>query len=231
MQLILNNRFNTLEQFINEVQHWDLDFRLMGVGGFSGCLKQFASSDVLLSYARFNRGLDQVGSTPPGYRTFVIVGEHCQGFRWRGHQIIQNDLLIFPQSNELQSASLADFEVFTISIQLTYVDRLINSLGLKKFPDRREVVRLKAHTVQELRYLASTIIKSTGGPLVQPVIRNIAEKLVLCAAETNTPSPPSLRKREKAVDVIVDFVRNSPMPTSELAKLCKIAGVSALIPT
>ena len=226
MQLILNNHFNTLEQFINEVQHWDLDFRLMGVGGFSGRVKQFVSRDVLLGYARFNRGLDQVGSTPPGYRTFVIVGEHCQGFRWRGHQVTQNDLLIFPQSNELHSASLADFEVFTISVQLTYFDQLINSLVLKKLPNRREVMRLKVHIAQELRYLASAIIKSTGGPMVQPVVRNLAEKLVLCVTETDTPSLPSLRKRDKAVDVIVDFVRNSPMPTSELAQLCQIAEVS-----
>ena len=226
MQLILNNHFNTLEQFINEVQHWDLDFRLMGVGGFSGRVKQFMSRDVLLSYARLNRGLDQVGSTPPGYRTFVIVGEHCHGFRWRGHQITQNDLLIFPQSNELQSASLAAFHVFTLSVQLTFFDQNINSLGLKKLPDWREVVRLKANTVQELRYLASTVITSTGGALVQPVVRNLVEKLVLSATETDSPSLPSLRKRDKAVDAIVDYVRNNPMPTSELAQLCQIAGVS-----
>ena len=226
MQLILNNHFNTLEQFIDEVQHWDLDFRLLGIGGFLGCVKQFVSQDVLLSYARFHRGLDQVGSTPPGYRTFVIVGEHCHGFRWRGQQITQNDLLIFPQNNELQSASKADFEIFTISVRLAYLEQLFNYLGLKGLPDKREVVRLNTHVLQELRYLASTIIKSTGGNLIQPTVQSLVEKLIINATKTDTEKKPCMRRRDLAVDIIVDYVHSTPVPTSELAQLCRIAGVS-----
>lgn len=60
-------------------------------------MKQLVSRDVIISYARFDRGLDQVGSTPLGYRTFAIVGNRCNGFRWRKHQITQNDLVIGEQ--------------------------------------------------------------------------------------------------------------------------------------
>ena len=35
-----------------------------------------------------------------------------------------------------------------------------------------------------------------------------------------------MRKRDRAVDSIVDYVRSTPVPTSELAELCCIAGVS-----
>jgi hypothetical protein len=65
MQIVLDTHFNNLEQFINEVMHWDLDFRLLGTGGFLGHVKQFVSQDVLIAYARFQRGLDQTGATPP----------------------------------------------------------------------------------------------------------------------------------------------------------------------
>jgi hypothetical protein len=68
MQIILDTNFNTLEQFIDEVQHWDLDFRLLGTGGFLGQVKQLVSPDVLIGYARFHRGLDQAGATPAGFR-------------------------------------------------------------------------------------------------------------------------------------------------------------------
>ena len=226
MQIVLDTHFNNLEQFMEEVQYWDLDFRLLGVGGFLGCVKQFVSQDVLLSFARFHRGLDQVGSTPPGYRTFVIVGEHCHGFQWRGQQITQNDLLIFPQNNELQSASKADFEIFTISVRLAYLEQLFNYLGLKGLPDKREIVRLNTHVLQELRYLASTIIISTGGNLIQPTVQSLVEKLIISATETDTEKTPCMRKRDRAVDSIVDYVRSTPVPTSELAELCCIAGVS-----
>ena len=226
MQIVLDTHFNNLEQFMEEVQYWDLDFRLLGVGGFLGCVKQFVSQDVLLSFARFHRGLDQIGSTPPGYRTFVIVGEHCHGFQWRGQQITQNDLLIFPQNNELQSASKADFEIFTISVRLAYLEQLFNYLGLKGLPDKREIVRLNTHVLQELRYLASTIIISTGGNLIQPTVQSLVEKLIISATETDTEKTPCMRKRDRAVDSIVDYVRSTPVPTSELAELCCIAGVS-----
>ena len=71
MQIILDTH---LEHFLDEVQYWDLDFRLLGIGGFEGSVKQLASQNVLLSYARLRRGLDQTGATPPDYRTFVILG-------------------------------------------------------------------------------------------------------------------------------------------------------------
>lgn len=227
MQIILDRHFNNLEQFIDEVQHWDLDFRLLGVGGFVGRMKQLVSRDVIIGYARFDRGLDQVGSTPLGYRTFAIVGNRCHGFRWRKHQITQNDLLIFPENNELQGASHADFEVFTISVHRDYLNQLVDNLGLNWILNKREVVHLDALTAQGLRHLAGTIVKpSAGGSEIQTAVREFTERLVICATDSLTEKIPSLRKRDLAVDSIVEFVRSVPEPTSELAQLCRIAGVS-----
>ena len=65
MKAVLDTRFHDLEQFMQAVHHWDLDFRIMDTGGFQGRLKQLVSENVLVSYARFLRGLDQAGATPP----------------------------------------------------------------------------------------------------------------------------------------------------------------------
>jgi hypothetical protein len=64
MQIVLDTRINNLEHFIVEVQHWDLDFRLLHTGGFTGRVKQLVSRDVLITYARFQSGLDK--KTRPG---------------------------------------------------------------------------------------------------------------------------------------------------------------------
>jgi hypothetical protein len=53
MHIVLDTHINNLEQFIDEVQHWDLDFRLLDTGGFTGRVKQLVSQDVLITYARF----------------------------------------------------------------------------------------------------------------------------------------------------------------------------------
>jgi len=46
MHIVLDTHFNSLEQFIGEVQHFDLDFRLLGTGGFVGQVKQLISPNI-----------------------------------------------------------------------------------------------------------------------------------------------------------------------------------------
>ena len=226
MQIILDTHFKHIEHFLDRVQHWDLDFKLLGIGGFEGSVKQLASQNVLLAYARFHRGLDQTGATPPGFRTYVILGHTCSGFRWRGHQITQNDLLIFPDSNELHSASHMDFEVFTVSIHLDYIEQLSDDFGLSTIPNKLEVLHMDAHTADELRSLAAIIVQSSGGEAAQVLAYKLTEKIVIAAAETRPEKMTTLRKRDMAVDKVVEFVRSTPNPTSELAQLCRIANVS-----
>ena len=227
MQIVINTRFNNLEQFIDEVKHWDLDFRLLGTGGFLGHIKQLISQDVLIMYARLQRGLDQTGATPPGYRTFVILGKDCHGFWWRGYQVTNNDLLVFPQSNELQSASNADFEVFTISVREPYLEQLGEDLGLYGLAkSTHEVIRLDSRTAQGLRALAGMIVKSAGGMAAVIAAQELSERLAICTATGLPRNRPSMRKRDLAVDRVVDYCHNNSAPPYGLAELCRIAGVS-----
>lgn len=227
MQIVLDTRFSNLEQFMDEIQHWDLDFRLLGTGGFSGKVKQLVSRDVLITYARFKSGLDQSGTTPPGYRTFVIPGYNCNGFWWRGHHVTRDDLLLFPRSSELQSASHADFEVFTISINATYLEKLAYGLGIDvSLALGREVIHLDAHSADNLRHLAGTVVKYEGGTVAWETTLALVERLVICTAQDHLEERVSLRQRDLAVDRIVQYVRSTPVPTSQLAQLCRIAKVS-----
>lgn len=212
---------------MQEVDRWDLDFRLLGNGGFTGRIKQLISLDVLVGYARFQRSLDQAGATPPGYRTFGILGEGCKGFWWRGHRVTTNDLLVFPPSNELRSASGEDFEIYPISVRMAYLDRLDENLGLSEFADRKqEVVRLDARTARDLRSTAAMIVKSTGGPVALAAAQTLAEKLAICTAKDHSGYGTRLRKRDLAVDRVIDYVRSVPVPDSGLDALCRIAGTS-----
>lgn len=227
MQIILDTNFNSLEQFIDEIQHFDLDFRLLGTGGFLGQVKQLVSPDVLIGYARFYRSLVQLGATPVGFRTFVIPGRNCHGFWWRGHSISNNDLMIFPLSNELHSSSGSDFEVFTISIRETYLEQLADALGISGLAEyRQEVVHLDSSNMHDCRQLAEMIVKSGGGPNTVESSHLLAEKLLLNSTSDRSVKRPSLRKRDLAVNRIVEYIRITPDATAELAKLCRVAKVS-----
>jgi AraC family transcriptional regulator, ethanolamine operon transcriptional activator len=227
MEIILDTQFKDFEHFVEEIQYWDLDFRLLGTGGFKGSLKQLLSPKVLLTYARLNRGVDQVGSTPPGFKTFVIIGQSCNGFRWRHHQVNQNDLLIFPNSSELHAVSSADFEVFTVSIHMDYIEQLINVFGLCAISNKQEIVHMDELRARELRWTVTSIFRSTNRKTTQDLTLKLAEQIVLTSAQFSSQTIIKSRKRDIAVDKVVEFVRNTSCPTSELAQLCRIANVSA----
>ena len=227
MNTVLDTSYNDLEYFIQEVQHWDLDFRLLDTGGFQGRVKQVVSRDVLVSYARFQRGLDQAGATPPGYRTFGILGKACNGFWWRGQQVSNNDLLVFPPSNELRSISHKDFEVFTVSLRLDCIEQLVNDLGITIDPaGKREVIPLEARAIQELRTLAGMVVRIADTAASPTISQVLAEKLLICVNTGVSGKRARLRKRDLAVDRIAEYVRSVPVPVSELASMCRIARVS-----
>ena len=228
MQIVLDTHFTNVEQFMHEVQQWDLDFRLLGTGGFLGQVKQLVSRDVLIGYARFQRSLDQTGATPLGYRTFVILGKGCRGFWWRGHMVTNSDLLVFPRSNELYSASGEDFEVFTISVREAYLEQLNDDLGLLPglADSKREVIRLEPVIAQELRTLAGKIVRYMGGATAQATAQELVERLAICTAKQYPVSRHSIRMRDLAVYRVVEYIRSVPAHTSDLAMLCRIARVS-----
>lgn len=227
MKTVLDTSFNDLEQFIQEVQHWDLDFRILDTGGFQCRLKQLVSRDVLVSYVRLQRSLDQAGATPPGYRTFGIIGKTCDGFWWRGQQVCRDDLLVFPPSNELRSASHGNFEVFTVSLHSTYLEQLVNDLGIAINPiSKHEVIPLGPRVIHELRTLAGMIVNSTNSAASSTISQALAEKLLISTNTGISGKRASLRRRDLAIDRVAEYIRSTPAPVFDSATLCRIARVS-----
>jgi len=226
MQTLLDRQFDDLENFLAEAQHWDLDFRATTVGGFGGRVKQLASPHTLINYARFTQGLHQQGGTPGGYRTFGLPGPDCSGFWWWGRQVTRNDMLVFPASNELRSVSHPGFEVFTISVRISYFEELIDSLGLTQPDAEPQVMHLYGPTAECLRSLAATAVTSANAVAALTATQDLVERLVVCAAQPSRQNVTPLRQRSLAVDRVVEYLRSTPTLSSELAQLCRIARVS-----
>ncbi len=61
----------------------------------------------------------------------------------------------------------------------------------------------------------------------EDALRNLAGRLfVLSSTCRKAPPKPSARKRDLAVDRVVDYVRSVPNPEQDLAALCRIAATS-----
>jgi AraC-like DNA-binding protein len=230
MKLILDDNFDDLDALAEAVQHWDIDFRLLEAGGFAGRVKQIVSEDVLLGYARFGRRLDQAGGIPPGFRTFVLPAAGCRGFWWRGFAVNSNDLLVFPQGSELRSATDSDFEVYLVSISDPLLQELAEDLRIPfdQIFGRRsgEVIPLASSAMEALRRDAAGILTADTQLMSAHAVRNLAGRLVGLTATSCQLSMSPARKRDRALDRVVDYVRSEPNPDQDLAALCRIAGAS-----
>jgi AraC family ethanolamine operon transcriptional activator len=108
-----------------------------------------------------------------------------------------------------------------------YLEQLGEDLGLVGLAkNMHEVIHLDSCTAQGLRTLAGMIVKSAGGMAAVTAAQELSERLAICTAAGLPRNRPSLRKRDLAVDRVVDYVRNSSAPPYGLAELCRIAGVS-----
>jgi AraC-like DNA-binding protein len=110
-------RFNDFEALTETIRGWELDLHKLESGPFHGEFFQILSPEILLTGGFFSSRLRQRGAPPAGYRTFVVSAMEPFRMVWRGHQVTESDLLIFPPGGELAAFSNPGFSVYTLSIQ------------------------------------------------------------------------------------------------------------------
>jgi AraC family ethanolamine operon transcriptional activator len=120
--LQVNLKFENFEEFAQSVLGWNLDFQQLDHGHFKADLHQIQGPNILITKAEFNRNLMQRGEAPQGMRTFGIMSEVSTPSIWRKQEMNPNRIVIFPKDSELESASLAGFEIYTVSVSEKYIE-------------------------------------------------------------------------------------------------------------
>jgi AraC-like DNA-binding protein len=108
--------FENFEEFAQAVLGWNLDFKQLDRGHFKADIHQIQTSEVLITKAKFNRNLLQKGESPRGMRTFGIMPMESTPSIWRKKEVNPSRIVVFPKDSELESASLAGFKIYTVSI-------------------------------------------------------------------------------------------------------------------
>ena len=140
---LVRHRFHDLDELAQVARAWDIDFRRVDRGPFEGHVIQMGSERVQLARARLRGSVHQTGSTPAGYRTFAIPATRDIRLFWRGHEIGPDQIMVFPRSRELDSASHPDFDMLTVSVTQDDLDHAAERAGLPSLDDclaGREVV-------------------------------------------------------------------------------------------
>ena len=226
MNILLNSQFRNIDLFMDEIREWELDFKILVPGGFEANVVQLYSNDVLISYAKFNSSIHQEGVTPLGYRTFVVIGPNCDGFWWLGQHVAKNDLLVFPNSNELYAVTTEDFEVYTISIKTVLYDEMLNDLKLDPLNKSQMVIPLESFMADSLRNTLGNILSNYSHVSQHYLKQYLVKKLIDCTTK-NTKELIQTRKRDQSINTVIEYVRNLPPEhVPDVSELCMIGSVS-----
>jgi AraC family ethanolamine operon transcriptional activator len=225
MQVILDNQFDDLDLLNARTQAWDLDFRLLQGGGFSGRIRQVATPEILITFAQFGSKLHQAGTTPPGYRTFAIPSGGYD-FWWLGFEIDSRSVMRFGADSELACVSGGDFAVYTLSVSNEYLERLADSLGVPHPEADRGVTRIAATEMSELVRLARTAVFVTNGPRRGVASQRFVERLLVYCSAGDTIQRHRLGGRDEAIKRVIAYIDAHGHTQPSMADLCEIAHVS-----
>jgi AraC family ethanolamine operon transcriptional activator len=226
MEIILDSRFDDLEQLSSLTKAWDLDFRLIQKGGFQGQIRQSVMPEILISYARFNSRLHQAGTTPPGYRTYGLPDRRCQGFWWLGHEVDGHCVMRFGTDSELMCVSSDDFAVYTLSLREDFLEQLSESLGLSFPGPDRKVTRIARKQIATLRQLAKSAVFHRASSVRAEAANQLAQRLLACCADGTSVRLSSAHSRDRAIKRIIEYLTENRCNHPNLSDLCEVAHVS-----
>jgi len=229
--------FNDFDQFAEEARGWDLEFHQLDRGGFHGELRQLGTQRALLTYAHFSRRLEQRGSPPEGFLTFVITAFPQVEYRWRGQNVTDQDLAIFPYGGELDGLNQPGWTAFTFSFRPEIINAEVQRLGqrsLRSLTKGAEVIRLSSETLIALRKTFQSLSSDglNGSGVLNDRERRILEKEVprRMLSELSSPRParrpPRLRLRDRAVRRAHEIIHELPDEPLTVSQISRIAGVS-----
>jgi AraC family transcriptional regulator, ethanolamine operon transcriptional activator len=201
---VVNQKFTDFDLFAHITKMWDLDFRQIDSGDFQADVLQIASPSWQIGEGKFNRKLDQRGSSPFGLRTFALLSGQSPDIIWHGYETDKNNIMVFPEDCELDSLSSPGFDVFALSYTEDLLLDVIDTLDVGKGSDilkEAEVIACDPGSMVTLQNIINNLLtdlrlnapKMSAAQLVYEVEYEIPHAIILALASKDSkdkkPSP------------------------------------------
>lgn len=228
---VIKAKFDDFDVFAETVMAWDLSFLPLEPGGFHADLAQLLFPKSSLLYCSMKQGVRQSGGLPPRCRTIGIPLAGCTPFKWHGHDVDSDTLMIFPRGGELDSRSRAGFQVITLSLEEDLLSELAQRETLEWLLDAGgRVVHPPLPVLRRLRHHAAFLLKRAMSGVSPHESRAIGsrietdlttEALNALAMDRLHPVKPMAVERsrvlKKALEVIEERV-DEPLLVGELSE-------------
>jgi AraC family ethanolamine operon transcriptional activator len=122
--VVFRRQFTLFEELAEASRGFDTDFRQLGPAQDRFLLEQLSTPDILFTRVRLTSHFHQVGSCPPGYRTFSLLASGSRGFRWCGEAVNSDGIVVMPEGGDFESVSPPGFDLFNVSFSHSLLARV-----------------------------------------------------------------------------------------------------------
>ena len=231
---------NSFGEFAEATSGWALDWRQLDRGPLSARLLQVATPSVLVTQFLFNRKFHQRGTSPPGTRTFGIVGAHSSPVEWNGREGSKNQIEVFPATDEYECVSHPKFRADGVSIPEDSIRSVAETLGLPDPLERLPVgscfVEADPLRMQVLRRGLAMLYSAVSDPNHVPLDEKtcseldfeIRSSLVFALAsgldiDVRSPAPTV---RSRALRLALDYIEANADNAPTVRDICRASRAS-----
>jgi len=236
---VLRQQFRDFDDLAKAVHGWGLDWVQLDCGPLDASLQQIATPTALFSRFRFSRKFHQRGTSPPGVRTFGLIGERSPEVAWRRHTGRSTHVLAFPANDLFEVISLPGFHGDTVSIPEDRMRSVAEAAGLadplEQIPNRLTFIDIDPRRQMAVRNAISrlhTAAAKGDGVSDATVISTMELDLVSAlvdALQTTLSShgtPPEPRLRTRAIRSALDHIEAHADVPPSVEEICRASGVS-----
>ena len=231
--------FSNLDDFLELVHNWNLDFRQLERGQFKGTLLQYGFEEAQVGITAINRKFDQRGLAPEKLITFAMLDPESTPIIWRGVKVDHHKVMVYGAGDEIDCASEPGFSVTTYSISEGMLSKQGRYMGVhspEEVLKRNKIIPISTRSREVIQDAIAVTNRNVGldgaGIDTEPVrhaLETTIPRLILSSiSETQDIQirNPMTKRRRQALAAIDQGLASSPTPPTTVLELCQMAGVS-----
>jgi AraC-like DNA-binding protein len=230
----------SLEELADATSGWEFDWRQLDRGPLRANLLQVETSSTLVSQFRFNRKFHQRGTSPPGMRTFGIVGAQSTPVAWNGREWLKDHIEVFPADDLYEAVSHPGFQGNGVSISEGRIRSTADTLGLPDPLERLPVgscfVEAGPMRMQVLRRGLAKLYSAVSDPNHVPLDEKTCSELdfeirsslvfALTSGLDINVRPPAPTVRSRALRLALDYIEANADDAPTVKDICRTTGSS-----
>jgi len=232
--------FDSLEELADATSGWEFDWRQLDRGPLEASLLQAEAPSTLVSQFRTSRKFHQRGASPPGMRTFGIVGVDSSPVEWKGREWSKNQIEVFPTTDLYEAVSHPGFRGDGVSIPENRIRSTSETLGLpdplERLPEGSCFVETDPRRMETLRRSLESLYSaaSTHGDVpfsevacseIEFEVHSALVAALATGLETGCRAThPTVRSR--ALRLALDYIESNADIAPTVRNICRASGAS-----